>query len=270
MTTSVRARAGVRAPRPDYAGVTDLCRRLAALDEQSGQYRRQREQIIEKCLPLANNIARRFSNRGEPFDDLVQVARVGLLQALDRFDPDNGADFLAFAVPTMMGEVRRHFRDRGWAMKVPRRLKEVALEMNRSRDDLAQKLQRAPTASEIAAEMGLDREDVVQAQIAASCYTTLSSDAPARAGEEDGYRTLANSFGDVDARLDAILERESAREALAALSERDRLVLNLRFFHHMSQTQIAARLGLSQMHVSRLLARSLASVRDTVAASEHS
>lgn len=264
MTVSTQPSTTTRAPRSNYAGVADMCRRLAALDEQSVQYRRQREQIIDVCLPLANHIARRFSNRGEPFDDLVQVARLGLLQALNRFDPDNGAEFLAFAIPTMMGEVRRHFRDRGWAMKVPRRLKEIGLELNKSRDELAQKLQRAPTAGEIAADLGIDREDVVQAQIAFNCYATMSTDAPAGVGDDDGSRTMASGFGDLDARFDKVLEIESVRPAMEALPERERLVLKLRFFESMTQTQIAEHVGISQMHVSRLLARSLAAVRDTV------
>jgi len=258
-----------QAARPNYAGVADMCRHLASLDERSEQYRRQREQIIELCLPLANNIARRFNNRGEPLDDLVQVARVGLLQALNRFDPENGAEFLAFAVPTMMGEVRRHFRDRGWAMKVPRRLKEIGLELNRSRDELSQTLRRAPTAGEIAAHLGIDYEEVVQAQIAFSCYSTMSSDAPTGSDDGDGRRTVATSFGDLDSRYDKVLEIESVRPVLAALPERQRLVLNLRFFENMTQTQIAQHLGISQMHVSRLLARSLAAVREGVVPAEH-
>ena len=269
MTTSTQAATTTRAPRSDYTGVADMCRRLAALDDQSVEYRRLREQIIEVCLPLAHNIARRFRNRGEPLDDLVQVARIGLLQALNRFDPDNGAEFLAFAVPTMMGEVRRHFRDRAWAMKVPRRLKEIGLELNKSRDELAQKLQRAPTAGEIAADLGIDREDVVQAQIGLSCYATISSDAPTGPGNDEGHRPLAAGFGDVDARYDTVLEIETVRPALAALPERERLVLNLRFFENMTQTQIAEHVGISQMHVSRLLARSLAAVRDHVVPAEN-
>jgi RNA polymerase sigma-B factor len=158
-------------PRSEYADVTDMCRRLVTLDEQSIEYQRQRVVIIERCLPLANHIARRFSNRGEPLEDLVQVARMGLVQAVDRFDAENGADFLAFAVPTMMGEVRRHFRDHGWSVKVPRRLKELNSQLKRSGEELSHQLGRAPTASEVAAHLGIDREDVVQAQIASSAYS---------------------------------------------------------------------------------------------------
>lgn len=253
----------------DYAEVSVMCRRLAALDRQSIEYRRQRELIIRTCLPLANHIARRFRNRGEPVDDLVQVARLGLMHAVNRFDPENGAEFLAFAIPTMMGEVRRHFRDRGWAVKVPRRLKELQPRLNTSRDELAQRLGRAPTASEIAADLGIDRDEVVQAEIAFSCYACLSSDAPARAGDDDEGRLVGGAFGDFDANLDRVLEAETVRPLLAALPEREQLVIKLRFFENMTQTQIADRVGLSQMHVSRLLSRSLTALRQNVSTPEH-
>ncbi len=251
-------------PQTDYAEVTGMFHALSTLDERSVEYRRQRDAIIERCLPLANHIARRFRNRGEPFEDLVQVARVGLVNAVNRFNPDNGSDFLAFAVPTIMGEVRRHFRDHGWSVKVPRRLKELNLRLKRSREELSHKLGRAPTASEIAIHLGIDREEVVQAQIASSAYSTLSSDAPAGASDDDDGRSVANTFGDLDANLDKVLDVETVRPLLAALPERDQTVLRLRFFENMTQTQIADRLGISQMHVSRLLARSLAVLREKV------
>jgi RNA polymerase sigma-B factor len=251
-------------PEHEYSDVTEMFRRLVTLDANSVEYRRQREVIVERCLPLANHIARRFNNRGEPLEDLVQVARVGLMNAVNRFDVDTGADFLAFAVPTMMGEVRRHFRDHGWSVKVPRRLKELNSQLKRSREELSHRLGRAPTASEIAVDLGLDRDDVVQAQIASSAYSTLSSDAPARAGDDGDAPSVATTFGDVDARLDKVLDVETVRPLLAALPPRDQTVLRLRFFENLTQTQIADRLGISQMHVSRLLARSLASLRKQV------
>jgi RNA polymerase sigma-B factor len=240
-----------------------MFRHLMTVDEQSREYRRQRDVIIERCLPLADHIARRFSNRGEPLEDLVQVARMGLIQAVNRFDAENGADFLAFAVPTMMGEVRRHFRDHGWSVKVPRRMKELGPQLNRAREELSQRFGRAPTASEIASHMGLDREEVVQAQIASSAYSTLSSDAPGpgAAGDDDG-RSVGSSLGDLDANLDKVLDVETVRPLVLALPERQQTVLMLRFFENMTQTQIAERLGISQMHVSRLLARSLATLRE--------
>lgn len=248
-------------PTSEYADVTDMFRRLATLDEQSAEYRRQRELIISRCLPLADHIARRFSRRGEPYDDLVQVARVGLIQAVNRFDAQKGSEFLAFAVPTMMGEVRRHFRDHGWSVRVPRRLKDLNPQLRNARETLSHQLGRAPTASEIADHLGVDREEVVQAQIASSAYSTLSSDAPANPGGSDDGQPLSKVFGDLDANLDKVLDIEVVRPLLAALSEREQIVLRLRFFESMTQTQIAERLGISQMHVSRLLARSLAKLR---------
>jgi RNA polymerase sigma-B factor len=249
-------------PRSEYADVTDMFRHLATLDEQSREYRRQRDAIIERCLPIADHIACRFRNRGEPLDDLVQVARMGLIHAVNRFDADNGADFLAFAVPTVMGEVRRYFRDHGWSVKVPRRLKDLGSQLKRAREELTQQLGRAPTATEIADHLAIDREEVVQAQIAQSAYTTASSDAPGVGAGDDERPSLIDSFGAVDANLDKVIDLETVRPLLMALPERQQTVLKLRFFENMTQTQIAERLGISQMHVSRLLARSLATVRE--------
>jgi RNA polymerase sigma-B factor len=239
-----------------------MFRHLATLDEQSREYRRQRDAIIERCLPIADHIARRFRNRGEPLEDLVQVARMGLIQAVNRFDADNGSDFLAFAVPTVMGEVRRYFRDHGWSVKVPRRLKELGSQLKRSREELTQQLGRAPTATEIADHLAIDREEVVQAQIAQSMYVTASSDAPGVAAGDDERPSLIDSFGAMDANLDKVIDVETVRPLLKALPERQQTVLMLRFFENMTQTQIAERLGISQMHVSRLLARSLATLRE--------
>jgi RNA polymerase sigma-B factor len=239
-----------------------MFRHLTTLDEQSREYRRQRDAIIERCLPIADHIARRFRNRGEPAEDLVQVARMGLIHAVNRFDAGNGADFLAFAVPTVMGEVRRHFRDHGWSVKVPRRLKELGLQVKSSHEELSQQLGRAPTASEIAAHLAIDREDVVQAQIAQSAYSTLSSDAPGLGTGDDERPSVIDGFGGLDANLDKVIDVETVRPLLKALPERAQTVLMLRFFENMTQTQIAERLGISQMHVSRLLARSLTTLRE--------
>jgi RNA polymerase sigma-B factor len=249
-------------PKSEYADVTDMFRHLATLDEQSREYRRQRDAIIERCLPIADHIARRFRNRGEPLEDLVQVARIGLIQAVNRFDAGNGADFLAFAVPTVMGEVRRYFRDHGWSVKVPRRLKDLGSQLKRSREELTQQLGRAPTATEIADYLAIDREEVVQAQIAQSAYVTASSDAPGVGAGGDERPSLIDGFGGLDANLDKVIDVETVRPLLKALPECQQTVLMLRFFENMTQTQIAERLGVSQMHVSRLLARSLATLRE--------
>jgi RNA polymerase sigma-B factor len=239
-----------------------MLRRLATLDESSVAYRRQRDEIIRRALPLADHIARRFRNRGEPVDDLVQAARLGLVNAVNRFDPDNGADFLAFAVPTMMGEVRRHFRDFGWAVKVPRRLKDLQGQMVKARGALSQELGRAPTATEIANYLGIDRETVIESTIASSNYTTLSTDV--QAGPDTEYRAIGDTLGDVDPNLDKVVALETVRPLIAALPDREQTVLTLRFFENMTQTQIAERMGYSQMHVSRLIAKALGRLRDQV------
>lgn len=247
----------------DYADVTEMLRHLSTLEKESIAFERQRNSIIERCLPLADHIALRYRNRGEPLEDLVQVARVGLMNSVNRFDIESGADFLAFAVPTMMGEVRRYFRDHGWSVRVPRRLKDLNFQLKKARDELSQQLGRAPTPGEIATHLGVEREEVLQATIAASAYSALSSDAPAHSGDDDG-RAVSQRFGDLDANLDKVLDAETVRPLLAALPEREQTVLQLRFFANMTQTQIADRLGISQMHVSRLLSRSLATLRKQV------
>lgn len=236
-----------------------MFRELATFDADSPNFQRHRDTIVERCLPLADHIARRFEGRGEPRDDLVQVARVGLVNAVVRFDVETGSDFVSFAVPTIMGEVRRHFRDNSWSVKVPRRLKELHLRLGAATAELSQRLGRAPTATELAAELEMDRAEVVEGLVAGSSYNTLSIDS---GSEDDDARAIADTLGDMDAGLDRIEDRESLRPLLEALPERERTVLVLRFFDSMTQTQIAERVGISQMHVSRLLAKSLARLRD--------
>ena len=237
-----------------------MFRTLQGLEEGSAKFVRQRDSIVERCLPLADHIARRFDGRGEPRDDLVQVARVGLVNAVIRFNVDAGSDFVSFAVPTIMGEVRRHFRDNSWSVKVPRRLKELHLRLGAANAELSQKLGRAPTPSELAAELEMDREEIVEGLVAGSSYNTLSIDGAGGGTEE--APAIADTLGDVDLNLDQIENRESLRPLLASLPERERQVLLLRFFESMTQTQIAERVGISQMHVSRLLAKSLTRLRD--------
>ncbi|BCI52075.1 RNA polymerase sigma factor SigF [Mycolicibacterium litorale] len=238
-----------------------MFRELQQLTPDTPTFQRQRDRIVERCLPLADHIARRFDGRGEPRDDLVQVARVGLVNAVIRFDVDAGSDFVSFAVPTIMGEVRRHFRDNSWSVKVPRRLKELHLRLGSATAELSQRLGRAPTASELAEELGMDRDEVVEGLVAGSSYNTLSIDSGGNSGNEDAP-AIADTLGDVDMGLDQIENREALRPLLAALPERERMVLLLRFFENLTQTQIAERVGISQMHVSRLLAKSLTRLRD--------
>jgi RNA polymerase sigma-B factor len=238
-----------------------MFRKLDASPVDSPEYLRRRDEIVERCLPLAEHIARRFDGRGEAHEDLVQVARVGLVNAVIRFDLDAGSDFVSFAVPTIMGEVRRHFRDNSWAVKVPRRLKELHLRLGTATAELSQRLGRAPTASELAAEVGMNRTEVIEGLVAGSSYKTLSIDSTTSSGDEE-VRAIADTLGAVDASLERIENREALRPLLNSLPERERTVLVLRFFESMTQTQIAEYVGISQMHVSRLLAKTLARLRD--------
>ncbi len=238
-----------------------MFRELTEFTPDSAPFQRQRDRIVERCLPLADHIAHRFDGRGEPRDDLVQVARVGLVNAVIRFDVNAGSDFVSFAVPTIMGEVRRHFRDNSWSVKVPRRLKELHLRLGAATAELSQRLGRAPTPTELAAELEMDRNEVVEGLIAGSSYNTLSIDSGGGGGDEDAP-AIADSLGDVDAALDQIEDREALRPLLESLPERERTVVVLRFFESMTQTQIAERVGVSQMHVSRLLARALTRLRE--------
>ncbi len=243
----------------EYSDVTEMVSHLRTLAVESAAYQRQRDAIVARCLPLADHIARRYHGRGEPFDDLVQAARLGLVNAVNRFDVEKGADFLSFAVPTMMGEVRRHFRDFGWAVKVPRRVKELQPQLTRAHAELSQRLMRAPTASEIADHLGVDREVVIDATIGGGNYSTKSTDGVIGTG--DDARLFGDTLGDVDANLDKVLDVETVRPLIASLPERHRVVLTLRFFENLTQTEIAKRIGCSQMHVSRLLSQALGTLR---------
>ena len=244
-----------------------MFRHLKSLDEGSVAFRRHRDAIVKQALPIADHIARRFKNRGEPLDDLVQAARLGLVNAVTRFDVDAGSDFLAFAVPTVTGEVRRHFRDHGWAVKVPRRLKDLQKHLVQARAELSQRLCRAPTASELADHLDLDRELVIQAFIAGSNYTTRSTDVPF--GTEGESPSPAERFGVIDDNLENVLNAETIRSLIASLPERLRTVLMLRFFENLTQTEIAERIGCSQMHVSRLVTQALCTLRGRISQPDH-
>ena len=214
-----------------------------------------REELLRRHLQLADHLARRFTGRGEPHDDLVQVATIGLIKALDRFDPSRGVPFPAYAIPTMLGEVKRHFRDRGWALRVPRRLQETGRALADAREALTHELGRAPTIAELAARTGRDADEVVEVLESANAYSTVPLDA---ASPDSG----AAHLGSVDDRLERVDNREALRPLLAQLPARERRILALRFVRGMSQSQIAAEVGISQMHVSRLLSRTLAQLRE--------
>jgi RNA polymerase sigma-B factor len=251
----------VRPERIDeFADVTAKFVVLNTTAPGAPQHDRTSEAIVTRCLCLADRVARHFDRRGEDLEDLVQVARVGLVNAVNRYDPEKGSSFVAFAIPTMMGEVRRHFRDHGWSMHVPRRLKDRHVQLSRATTDLIQSLGRAPTPSELADYLDVDRADVVESIVAAEAYRTQSIDAPVVSGDGSA-RHISDTIGTVDSAFTDVTDRETVRPLLAALPEREREVLYLRFFASMTQSQIAERIGVSQMHVSRILERTLRELR---------
>ncbi|WP_426514078.1 RNA polymerase sigma factor SigF [Dactylosporangium sp. McL0621] len=227
--------------------------------------RRVRGRVIELYLPLAHHLAGRFRNRGEQQDDLEQVAIVGLIKAVDGFDPANGAAFVGYAIPTITGELKRHFRDRCWDVRVPRRIQETRLRINRVTGELSQRLGRSPTITDLAAEIDASEEDVIEALDAGRAYRTLSLDAPSSTGDAEGPTDLGNLLGETDPALEQFEAREALRPLLARLPEREQRIIAMRFFGNRTQSQIAAELGLSQMHISRLLAKALQTLRGQLA-----
>jgi RNA polymerase sigma-B factor len=219
-----------------------------------------RDQLIEAHLGLAEYLARRFANRGEPLDDLVQVASLGLVKAVERFDPERGLEFTTFATPTIVGELKRHFRDKGWAVRVPRRVQELHLRVTRVIDDLATELGRSPTVQEIAQRAGTTEDEVVEAIDAGSAYRSASLDAGR--GDDDESPGLLGQLGEADPELARAERRAALGPLISGLPEREQVMLYLRFYEGMTQSEIAKRLGISQMHVSRLLSRSLQQLRE--------
>lgn len=216
-----------------------------------------RDELIHRCLPLARRLASRYQRSSEPLDDLLQVASIGLIKAVDRFDPTRGVAFSSFAVPSILGELKRHFRDHGWAARVPRPVQERVLKMHGATERLHRDLGRAPTASEIAVAIGESVEDVIEAQTAASAYDSVSLDAPLGRSDDGGSGTYADTVGAVDGRLELVEYRSVVDATIRALSERERTVLAMRFERDMTQSEIAEQVGLSQMHVSRVLRQTL-------------
>ncbi|MEV0245654.1 RNA polymerase sigma factor SigF [Nocardia sp. NPDC050712] len=261
-----------RSPRPDrgprkrgsdsYDNIEPLFAELAALDPQDSRRHEVREELIRRCLPLAEHIARKFTGRGENFEDLLQIARVGMVAAVDRFDPSHGASFLSFAIPTIMGEVRRHFRDYAWAVRVPRRLKEIQQLIGPAVEMLSQQLGRMPKASEIAEELQADLVEVTQALIARNAYQTSPIDATTGKDDDNSPLTPIDTLGTDDPEYRNVEDYLAVRPLIAALPERERKVLILRFFESKTQTEIAEQLGVSQMQVSRILSKTLSTLRE--------
>ncbi len=238
----------------------ELFEKLATLPEDDRERQRIRGELVELHLPLVEYLARRFRNRGEWLDDLTQVATIGLIKSIDRFDLSRGVEFSTYATPTIVGEIKRHFRDKGWAVRVPRRLQELKLALTKAISDLAQRLGRAPTVAELASHLQMSEEEVLEGLESANAYSTVSLDAP-DSGDEDAP-AVAESLGMLDDALEGVEYRESLKPLLERLPPREKRILMLRFFGNMTQSQIATELGISQMHVSRLLARTLTQLRE--------
>jgi RNA polymerase sigma-B factor len=218
-----------------------------------------REALVHLHLPLVEHCARRFRNRGEPFEDLVQVGTIGLLKSIDRFDTDRGVEFSTYATPTIIGEIKRYFRDKGWAIRVPRRLQELRMLIGSTSADLTQTLGRSPTPRELADAIGCSVEEILDGLESSNAYSTLSLDATDDA--EDSAATMLDAIGVDDQNLEHVEIRESIKPLLDRLDAREKKILLLRFFKNMTQSQIAEEIGVSQMHVSRLLSRTLDDLR---------
>ena len=247
----------------EYDEYGEMLIEFSGLDADDPRRERLRGELVAAFLPVARNIARRFSRRGEPTEDLEQVASVGLLHALDRFDPSHQRDFLSFAVPTIMGEVRRYFRDSAWSVRTPRSIKDRYLAVGSATSALAQQFGRAPTVPELALHLDLTRDEVAEAVAAHGSYHPASLDQTLGDGDDSA---LVHILGVVDAELDRVEVRALVRGLVASLPERERTILALRFVHEKTQSEIAAVLCISQMHVSRLLARMLTTLRAQVEA----
>ena len=260
------ARADTPSPRAkdDENGVSELFAELANCAPEDSRSAAIREQIVARTLPLARTIARRFSSRGEEMDDLYQVASVGLIHAIDRFDHTRGIDFAAFAVPTIMGEIRRYFRDHAWAARVPRRVKDLTLEVGKATEDLSHRLGRSPTAAELATELGTDPDAIIEAIAAGGAYQPHSLDSPLHRGGET-EATLADTLVAEDKEFEKTELHLALRPLLDQLPPREKRIVRLRFFEEKTQSEIARELGVSQVQVSRLLTRILGRIRTDLA-----
>ncbi|WP_431046284.1 SigB/SigF/SigG family RNA polymerase sigma factor [Streptomyces sp. P1-3] len=264
---SVRTQArrpSARHPHDDAPDTADMFEKIAALPD-GPEKNALRQQVVSAWMPMADRLARQFRNRGESLEDLQQIAALGLVKAVARYDPARGNTFASFAVPTVVGEVKRHFRDHMWGTHVPRRVQELRNQVRVAERELSYSLdQRGPSVQEIAAYAHLSDQEVRLGLEAMNSYSPLSLDAELP-GTEDGY-SLTETLGDLEPGYDWVVDREALKPQLRSLPYRERQILYLRFFRGMSQSRIAEELGISQMHVSRLLSRTCATLRDRVMA----
>jgi RNA polymerase sigma-B factor len=224
-----------------------------------------RQQLIEQYLPLVRSLARRYANRGEQLEDLVQVGSIGLIKAIDRFDVERGVELTTYATPNIIGEIKRHFRDKGWSVRVPRGLQELNVRLSQLLERLTVELERSPTIPELAEAAGVTEEEVLEALESGQAYTTVSLSGPVGPGEEGELDPL-ESLGELEHEYEISEDRAVLAPGLSILDERERRILHLRFWGGLTQSQIAQQVGISQMHVSRLIRRSLEKVRAHIAA----
>jgi RNA polymerase sigma-B factor len=239
-------------------------RRLLELYHRDGD-QAAREALVERFLPLARQLARRYHRAGEPLDDLAQVASLGLLKAIDRYDPARETAFSSFAVPTVLGELKRHFRDKGWSVRVPRDLQELAVKVDRAGEEMTRTLGRAPTPTEIGERLGVTAEQVLEAREAAHAYRAVSLDRPRGPDEDEEGHEFADAFGVEDPGFARAEDAATMERLMRTLTEREREVLRLRFAEDLTQSEIGRRVGVSQMHVSRLIRQSVAKLRELAA-----
>jgi RNA polymerase sigma-B factor len=223
-----------------------------------------RERLIEQYLPLVRSLARRYANRGEQLEDLVQVGCIGLIKAIDRFDVDRGVELTTYATPNIIGEIKRHFRDKGWSVRVPRGLQELNVRLSQLLEQLTIQLERSPTIAELAKAAGVDEEEVLEALESGQAYTTVSLSTPSGHGDDADLDPL-ESLGTLEHEYEVSEDRAVLAPGLKALDERERRIIHLRFWEGLTQSQIAQQVGISQMHVSRLIRRSLEKVREEIA-----
>jgi len=228
-----------------------------------------REQLIEQYMSLVRSLARRYSYRGEQLDDLVQIGAIGLIKAIDRFDLSRGVELTTYATPNIIGEIKRHFRDRGWSVRVPRGLQELNVQLSKLVEQLTVQLARSPTIPELAKAAGVEEEEVLEALESGRAYSSLSLSQGS--GTEDGEEIdPLEMLGTVEHQYEVSEDRAVLAPGFKALDDRERTILHLRFFEGLTQSQIAAQVGISQMHVSRLIRRALEKIRDEIAADEES
>jgi RNA polymerase sigma-B factor len=228
-----------------------------------------RERLIEQYLPLVRSLARRYSYRGEQLEDLVQVGCIGLIKAIDRFDIDRGVELTTYATPNIIGEIKRHFRDKGWSVRVPRGLQELNVRLSHLVEELTVQLERSPTIAELAKAASVEEEEVLEALESGQAYATLSLSTPGGGGGDDGSDLdPLESLGELEHEYEVSEDRAVLAPGLRALDDRERRILHLRFFEGLTQSQIAQQVGISQMHVSRLIRRALEKIRDEIAAEQ--